>query len=385
VLHCPSSTGGNPQSLARAEREVGLQSRAISFQASPFQYPSDEILCRPTDSTVRKLLGTEVMRWPLLRRALRDFDIVHLNFGETIMPNAAAGIARAGAPYAAWLYGIYRLYARLLEMRDLPLLRRAGKGIAVTFQGDDARQGDFCRRRFEVTASTEVEPGYYDPRTDEHKRRRIARFARYADRIYSVNPDLLRVLPPGAEFVPYASVDMRQWSVVPEPPGRSDVPVVVHAPSHRGVKGTRFILEAVDRLKAEGVRLEFVLVEGLSNAEARRLYERADLLVDQLLIGWYGAVAVEVMALGKPAICYVRDEDLEFIPEGMRRDMPIIGATPGTIYEVLKTHLTVRRRELAEIGRRSRAYVERWHDPLKIAARMKADYEAILASKKPAS
>ncbi len=58
-----------------------------------------------------------------------------------------------------------------------------------------------------------------------------------------------------------------------------------------------------------GVRFEFTLVEGLHREEAKRLYERADLFVDQLILGWYGGVAVELMALGKPVIAHIRPGD----------------------------------------------------------------------------
>jgi glycosyltransferase involved in cell wall biosynthesis len=147
------------------------------------------------------------------------------------------------------------------------------------------------------------------------------------------------------------------------------------------VKGTRFVLDAIARVQAEGIPCEFILVEGLSHTEARQLYQRADLLIDQLLIGWYGGLAVELMALGKPVICYIRQEDLKFIPDVMRRDLPIINATPATLYDVLKQWLTTDRHNLATVGQRSRAYVETWHDPLQIVARLKAEYEQIMASK----
>jgi glycosyltransferase involved in cell wall biosynthesis len=104
--------------------------------------------------------------------------------------------------------------------------------------------------------------------------------------------------------------------------------------------------------------------------------------VDQLLAGWYGGLAVELMALGKPVISYIRESDLKFIPQEMRKDLPIISAAPATIYSVLKEWLTVRRDELPKVGQSSRAYVEKWHDPVKIAARLKSEYEAILANRK---
>jgi len=92
-------------------------------------------------------------------------------------------------------------------------------------------------------------------------------------------------------------------------------------------------------------------------------------------------LAVELMALGKPVICYIREGDLKFIPEKMRQDLPIINANPNTIYHVLKEWLTIRRKELPELGKRSRIYVETWHDSRKIAAMLKTEYELILSSK----
>ena len=206
------------------------------------------------------------------------------------------------------------------------------------------------------------------------KRRAIAAFDRYADGIYALNPDLLHFLPCRASFLPYAHVDARAWPARPPSRDSQALPVVLHAPTDRAAKGTRHLLEAADRLRAEGIEFELRLVEEVSHDEALRLYERADLLVDQVLAGWYGGVAVEAMALAKPVVSYIREEDLDGIPEGMRSELPIIGATPATLTDVLRSWLTDRRAELADVGLRSRAFVERWHNPGAIAVRLEADY-----------
>lgn len=378
VLHCPDTVGGNAAELARVERELGLKSWAVSFDQYYLGYEIDEVL----RSQGEKRIAFERKRWALLWRALKDFDIIHFNFGLSIFSNPRwYPRSELQQQHLAWPQQLYKLYSRLIEMRDLPLLKRAGKGIVVTYQGDDARQGDFCRTHFEINPAAEVGPDYYWPARDAYKRYRIDQFARYADRIYALNPDLCYVLPPQTQFLPYAHIDLRKWQAGPKPICQSAVPVIVHAPTNRGVKGTRFVLEAISRLQAEGVALEFMLIEGLSHAEARTLYERADLLVDQLLVGWYGGLAVELMALGKPVICYIRQDDLKFIPSQMQAELPVLQATPVTIYDVLKQWLTIRKCELPEVGRRSRAYVEKWHDSLQIADQLKHEYEAIIASK----
>jgi len=373
VLHWPTMTGGNPQGLARAEREIGVASRAVVMNASYFDYDTDEVLLSErTDPLTR-----EWKRWRMLARAMRQFDILHFNGGQSLMPEWIPGSRPYTGRFPAPFTKLFLAYARAFELRDLPIARRLGKGIVVTYQGDDARQGDFCLANFEVTFAREVEPGYYSPETDQHKRSRIDRVARYADRIFALNPDLLHVLPAGARFLPYSHIDLRTW----KPETRSSeghVPLVLHAPSHRAVKGTRYVMEAVSRLKNEGVPMEFVLVEGMAHREAGKLYRQADILIDQVLAGWYGGLAVELMALGKPVLCYLRDGDLVHIPRAMRGQLPIINVTPSTVYETLKEWLTVRRHDLAAVGERSRAYVEAWHDPIKIAAFMKDEYTQVL-------
>ena len=366
VLHCPGIVAGNPQQLARAERELGLESVAISLSGSAYGYETDEVVFAPDDGVVRQ----ELKRFGLLRRALRDFDVIHLNFGQTIMPIAPENrpTSIGGRAYAG--------YAWLLEFRDLPLLKRAGKGIVATYQGDDARQGDYARAHFDLSTAHETAPGYYSPKGDAIRRHRIATVDRYADAIFALNPDLLHVLPRRAEFLPYSAVDVHTWTPVPPQPG---IPVVLHAPTHRDVKGTRFVLDAVEQLRAEGVAFEFVLVEGLTREQARTEYERADVLVDQLLAGWYGGLAVEMMSLGKPAIAYIRHNDLDRVPADMREELPVIDARPDTILDVLRRYLTCERTQLPKLGQRARAYAERWHDPLAVAARTKATYERILA------
>lgn len=64
----------------------------------------------------------------------------------------------------------------------------------------------------------------------------------------------------------------------------------------------------------------------------------------------------------------------------MKAELPFIRATPFNIQEVLKHVIEMPRQELFALAQRSRAFVERWHDPVKIATEIKNDYETALAS-----
>lgn len=372
ILHCPAAIGGHPQQLARSEREIGLASIAVSFTQNYLKYDGDEVLLQPGQGYA----WLELRRWQLLRRALRDFDVIHFNFGQSIMPNAVFS-SRTLTPAVR----AYRMYALRVSHIDLPILKRAGKGIVVTYQGDEARFGSLLRQRA-GSRYIDERPEQFTPTLDGQKQRSIAMFSRYADQIFTLNPDLLPGLPPGSEFLPYASVDLKEW----QPPETRTEPhrfTIIHAPTHRAAKGTPYIIEAVRRLQEEDqLDFDFILVEGMSREEAKRIYFQADLLIDQLVIGWYGGLAVELMALGKPVVAHLHEDDLQRIPPAMSSELPIIPATHEDIYAVLKTLLTKRRHQLAALGAQGRIFVEHWHDPLKIARQMKDVYERIMSRKK---
>lgn len=356
--------GGVPQELARAQREIGLDSTSMAFFQTRFGYQADRVLA--TNSVSR--LAFESLRWRFFVDALRKFDVFHFNAGMSLLPHFEVGRTSRKPRQRA-----FDAYARLFELRDLPILRRLGKTVFVTFQGSDIRQGDFCRAHFEITYANEFADDIRTRASDDHKRRIVAMFDRYANGIYAATPDLLRMLPPRAKLLPDVTVDLRDWR--PPPPSRNARLLVIHAPSDPRVKGTKYVRDAIERLRADGVDFDFELVEGRKRDDARSVYERADLVVEQVLLGWYSVLATEVMALGKPVITYIREEDLELVTPAMRSELPVIGARPDTLYTVLKEWLTTKREQLPVVGQRSRAYVERWHDPLTVAAHTRQAYE----------
>ena len=198
VLHAPTAVGGHPGGLARAERELGLHSTSVSLFPHPFGHGVDEVLGRNGDSAARRYAN----RARLLSRMCAA-DVVHFNFGEPVFP-IPQGIS---GPSAA--------IARLVALRDLPLLHLLGKRIVVTFQGDDARQAKVGGKLVRAV------PERYTPELDAARRRTIAAFDRYAEAIFFLNPDLADVLPERASFLPYASVDPDEWTMCPEPSRRT--------------------------------------------------------------------------------------------------------------------------------------------------------------------
>jgi hypothetical protein len=367
VLHLPTTVGGNPQGISKSLNQIGIESETWTLKQNYFAYPADKVICSQSDG----LFMCELKRILALRYVFKS-NIVFFNFGKTLFDQLPRDYKRNEGLLNSLLSTLYRGYAHLMQRIELFLLRVQKKIIFVQYQGDDARQADYSLAHFAITPATQVEPGYYSEDKDILKREQIKLITSACNKIYALNPDLLYILPQGSEFLPYSHISLENWTVsytqMKSRPLR-----ICHAPSHRVFKGTKLILDALDALKREGFEFELILVEGLNNAEAKEIYRTVDVFVDQLFAGWYGGLAVEAMALGKPVIAYIRQEDLHFIPVQMRADLPIIQAEPSSIRDVLEDILKMPRTELLEKAQRSRAYVEKWHDPMIIAKRIKTD------------
>jgi len=138
---------------------------------------------------------------------------------------------------------------------------------------------------------------------------------------------------------------------------------ILHAPNHRALKGTSAFLAATEKLKSEGYRIQVVLLEKASNFEVRNAIESADIVVDQLVIGWYAMFSIEAMAMGRPVVCYLREDLLEMYEAEQlidREQLPIVSATPDSIYDVLK--MLIDDAEIRkELSTRGPWFVDRYH------------------------
>lgn len=141
--------------------------------------------------------------------------------------------------------------------------------------------------------------------------------------------------------------------------GRSGPATVLHAPNHRALKGTEHVLRAVEALRGEGLDVRLELIEGRPNAEVRSALARADVLVDQLLVG-YGLFAVEGMASGLPVVSRTGWMPEEVAATAAMRELPIVDADAETVTDVLRELVTDPQRR-AQLGAEGRRFVERCH------------------------
>jgi glycosyltransferase involved in cell wall biosynthesis len=149
-------------------------------------------------------------------------------------------------------------------------------------------------------------------------------------------------------------------------------PLVVHSPTAPVAKGTKYIIAAVEKLK-EKFDFDFRLVVDVPRPEALKIMSACDIFVDQLIVGGHGFAAVEAMASGKPVLCYINP----VIGRDYPPDLPIVNTDPSNITDQLNNLLASG--ELRhELGRRGRAYVEKYHCDEKIAHELVAAYREVM-------
>lgn len=358
IIHLPTSVGGNSWGLSRGERSLGLNSDVLVKYDNWLQYPADKVLFnKPPTSLLKQTLNYQKNFQELLK-IRNEYDIFHFNFGTTLFDMQCIG----------------------LPLLDLPFYKKKGR-IFVTYNGCDARQKFPTIKRTKISAcqNETCYGGICGERTDALKQRKIKKFDRYADGIFSLNPDLLYFLPERAQFLPYTIADWNDITVSTIP-NNTDQITIAHAPTNRVAKGSDIILKTLERIKTiYPNRITIKIIENQSHSDAVNIYEHADFVIDQVLIGWYGAFAVEAMKMGKPVIAYIREEDLHFLPKMMADDCrkAIINANPDTLYETL-IELIEDPQLLKMYRQQGIDYVNRWHDPRYVAGITKKAYETVI-------
>ncbi|MFD0958310.1 glycosyltransferase family protein [Paenibacillus chungangensis] len=253
---------------------------------------------------------------------MEKYDIFHFHFGETFFP----------------------------DKRDLSVLKKAGKKMIVHHNGSDARMLSVARSY--SNPYVVVKDTWPESRVHEN----LKQLSAYIDHAIINDYELLPYIQPyykKIHVLPYA-IDVLQ--VQPFYPTPHSLPLVVHAPSHREIKGTAFIVAAVQRLWNEGVKFQFQLLENMPRSQVMEMYTQSTIIIDQLRIGTYANLSMEAMAMGKPVICYIRDDLRSTFPP----DLPIVSANPNSIYNVLKD-LLHRPGDWRKRGIDGRKYVERNH------------------------
>lgn len=347
VLIAPANYAGQASSWAAALRQADPEVDAKSFAVDQggFQFPAD--------LWVPPAVFHNSARWQ--RRQLdeaRRFSHVLI---ESLQP-----------PFG-------RLLGRDLD-RQVDAI--GAEKVALMCHGTDVRLPSANRMR------TPWSPYADSPaaaRQEELAARNLDFIARHPELpVFVSTPDLLADVP-RAVWCP-VSIDIGMWTDPGPRHQRPNVPVVVHAPSKPGVKGTEHIDPVLSRLDREDV-IEYRPVRGVRHAEIPGIFKDADIVVDQIGLGSYGVAACEAMASACVVVSHVTEEVRAAVHASTGMALPIVEADPKTLEDVLRRLAADddRRRRIAARSREFAAV----HDGRESARRLLAHW--IRTSTDPAS
>lgn len=311
------SIAGVPQELSAAQRRMGQRSDVLSFEFYDFERRTDFHYPIKLDYSSRRSIYLSnprnlLRKMPLLLPIARDYDLLHFHYSS-------------GMPFGL----------------DFPLWRLLNKKVVMHHHGTDIR----------------------------HKGEHWL-YSRLAQRIFVSTPDLLE-WSRDAIWVPNPlDLEMYQYVGAKDRQSNEADPIkILHAPSRRRLKGTEHVLSAIKKLKNEGYDIELILVENTPHNEALEYYKQADIVIDQLLIGWYGMLAQECMALGKPVCVYLKEDLQGYLPN----NQPLLNTTIDNLLKNLRT--LIEDPYLREdLGKRGRRYVQEIHCSDRIALKLKDLY-----------
>ena len=230
--------------------------------------------------------------------------------------------------------------------------------------------------------------GFFDRCDENSNERNLKRLSRYFSAILGDGSDPMNTIR--VKELRWKAIDLKVWRPFQDflDVSKADGPRkvrILHSHSMgsrlgngKNIKGTPAIIRAVERLVEEGYPVEIIEVTGVPSREMRHYQASADIIVDQLIYGWWGSTGVEGMALGKPVVCYLRESwkqrFFEVFPDVV--NLPVIEASPSTIYDVLRQ--LVENPELrVQKSLESRQFAEHHFNPIKNALSLQETLSAL--------
>lgn len=209
--------------------------------------------------------------------------------------------------------------------------------------------------------------------SEVHSQLRMKIFCYLADKVVLTGPFLVKSVDRYDVIIPYAR-NVRNLTTQEKSQLDHRKLIVLHAPTNSSIKGTVYIKKVFKCLGKLHPQVEFKIVQGLDHEVLLSEMTRADIVVDQLLVGWYGGLAAEAMAMGKVVMAFLDPTCFQFVD--FSSDLPIINTNIWTFkrdLEMLINHA----KDFEKLGNESKRFAQKYHDSREIAEKYLMIYRGL--------
>ena len=331
VIHGTMEIANQMYTMTEGLKKLGVNAKTLNYYPNYLGYKSDMELNVNLFKDINKA-NRETKK--LATKIISQNDVFHFHFGTSLT----------------------------LDYSDLPLLKELGKKVVMQYWGSDVR---LYSKAVKLNPYAKVKD-----MNEEGIKRKLEYISKFIPNCI-VDYELAEYVKDFHSNIHYtrAAIDLSKYKFIESTSNKRLL--IVHAPTAPEYKGTPYILKAIQELKTK-YDFDFKLIQGMSHDDAIKIYEKADVIIDQLLAGIYGLFAIESMAMGKPVISFISD----FFREKYGGNMPIISANINNIKEKLE-YIIKNKDMLKEIGAKSREYVEKTHDVNIISENMLGIYKLL--------
>lgn len=158
---------------------------------------------------------------------------------------------------------------------------------------------------------------------------------------------------------PTAFVSIRDYTAV-----MNNVGLYPFFPGDCDVKGTKLIRSSLDKIIADGYKVNYSIQSNLTWEQCLLLKSKCSYYIDQLWVGTYGLNAIEAMYLKKPVMCRIDKRFIPYFNQWLEEELPFLNIDLGTLENDILSNLKI---DEVELGKRSYEWVRKYHDPKRIA------------------
>ncbi|MFU0823719.1 glycosyltransferase [Clostridium sp.] len=331
VIHGTMEIANQMCTLTSGLKRIRIDAKTLNYYPNYLGYKSDYTLDISSFNNVNE---ANIETKKLAAKVISENDVFHFHFGTSLT----------------------------LDYSDLSLLNELGKKVLMHHWGSDVRM---------YSKAIQFNPYVKVKNMDEDSiKRKLEFISKHISHCVVSDYELYNYVKDfycNVHLIRQA-IDLEKYKIKNY---KNNKLFIVHAPSSPEIKGTKYILSAIEELKQK-YDFDFKLIQGMPHEEAKKIYQKADIIIDQILCGSHGLFAIESMAMGKPVVCFISDHLKDTYP----KELPIISANPDNIKEKLE-YVINNRDMLSEIGNKGRKYVEKYHDMNVISKQLLDLYKSI--------